>query len=174
MARTNYPKWVLELDDSQLCRHFDPETIDRGYEYAKQSRVGAIAVAASIVTAHVRGSRYRAYHISVMAPAGPESLVATCSCPMQYECKHAAALILHMRNVGHRAGTPAWEQALNPLLQRTVPGRGGVRLALQFHESAGGFWMRPLKMGARDRWIKSGATWVTAPSRSSIPPNAPR
>ncbi|MFP5417436.1 MAG: SNF2-related protein [Actinomycetes bacterium] len=156
---TTYPDWVLSFSDAELERRFGFETMVRGREYARQGRVGSIQRSGELVMARVRGSTFQAYQASVVCQAGPTSLVAICTCPVRRDCKHAVALLLHMRTVERRRSTPAWQQALDPLLSRAAPGRGGVRLALQVNQSAYGVMLRPLKRGARDAWVKSGATW---------------
>lgn len=151
--------WVLDLDDAVLVHHFGAETWRRGSEYARQSRVGKVSSAAGLVTAQVRGSGYRSYFTSVVAPAARGPFVATCTCPMRSDCKHAAALLVHVRSSSRRRAAPAWQRVLTPLTAQSLPGRGGTRLALQVNNSSAGFWLRPLKMGARDKWVKSGAKW---------------
>lgn len=156
----NYPDWVLEFDDDRLHTCFDPETIRRGRAYAQQSRVGHISGTGEIVMAQVRGSGYRVYATTVRVVEGDaEHLVASCTCPVRLDCKHAAALLIHMRTVKLRRVTPPWQQALNPLVNRAARGRGGERLGLQVNLAAAGYWFRPLRMGARDQWVKSGAEW---------------
>ncbi|MDO5500300.1 MAG: DEAD/DEAH box helicase [Propionibacteriaceae bacterium] len=168
MASHTYPDWVLTLDDRTLERQFGAETLRRGRAYAQESRVGGISAATDIVTARVQGNGYHDYYTSVAMPGAAQRLVATCSCPVQRNCKHSAALIFHMRKVMERpvppraaspAGGPGWQQALNPLVGRAARARSGTRLALQLNSGPSGYWLRPLRSGARDPWIKSGAEW---------------
>lgn len=156
------PDWVLELDDDHLLRHFDAETLTRGREYAEQARVGQVAIAKAVVVAQVRGSSHQAYATSIAVPRGLDSLVSTCSCPMRRNCKHGAALLLHLRAVKERpVARPqaSWQQTLTPLVSRAARGRAGDRLGLQLNRSVDGYWLRPLRMGARGRWVKTGADW---------------
>jgi superfamily II DNA or RNA helicase len=153
------PDWVHNLSDSLLLRHFGAETLRRGKAYARQSRVGKVSGTNGLLTAQVRGSGHRTYFTSVAASTAGPPFIATCTCPMRSNCKHAAALLVHLGGAGKRRATPAWQQALTPLTNRALPGRGGTRLALQVNSSAAGFWLRPLKMGARDKWVKTGAKW---------------
>ncbi len=154
-----YPDWVLGLTDLELERRFGLDTLHRGQVYATQGRVGSIRRADQLVMAQVRGSGYLSYQTSVVCQAGPASLVATCTCPIRRDCKHAVALILHMRAVQQRRVTPAWQQALAPLVAQASGGRGGVPLALQVNDSGYGISLRPLRQGARGGWVKTGATW---------------
>jgi superfamily II DNA or RNA helicase len=152
----DYPEWVLLATDAELTRRFGINTVARGRQYAANSRVTNVRVSGDLVMAQVRGSGYQNYHTSVRGPA--HSITATCTCPVGRDCKHSAALILHLR-AQRRHATPAWQQALDPLLQRTAQVDGGVRLALQFNDVGYGVTIRPLKRGQRDAWVKTGATW---------------
>jgi len=155
----NYPGWVLRVTDEQLRRHFGVDTLRRGLQYASEGRVSNIRVAGDLAMATVRGNSYQSYQASVRAtPTGP-LITATCTCPVRRDCKHSVALILKMRNAERRQAAPSWQRALDPLLTRTTPGRGGVRLALQFNDVGYGLTIRPLKRGQRDAWVKTGATW---------------
>ncbi len=153
------PDWVLTLGDADLERRFGAETLGRGRAYARASRVGRITRSGALVMAEVRGSDFHVYRTSVVCQAGPASLVATCTCPVRRDCKHAAALLLHLRAASQRRATPTWRQALDPLLHRAEPGWGGAALALQLNDRGYGLTLRPLKRGQRDAWVKSGATW---------------
>lgn len=156
---STYPAWVSTLTDADLARHFDAHTLERGRVYARGGRVSRARVAGHLVMAQVRGSNYRTYQTSVVCQAGPLSLVATCTCPVRHDCKHAVALITYMIASEGRRPTAPWQDALSPLLTRTAPGRGGVRLALQVNINGPEVTLRPLRQGARDQWVKTGATW---------------
>lgn len=156
---STYPDWVLTLTDAELERRFGFETLARAREYAAQCRIGHIRRADNLIMASVRGSGYLSYQSSVVCQAGPASLVATCTCPVRRDCKHALALILHMRSVQTRRVTPQWQQLFDPLLTRTPAARGGTPLALQVDDGTYGVTMRPLRMGARGSWVKTNATW---------------
>ncbi|WP_432558391.1 SNF2-related protein [Granulicoccus sp. GXG6511] len=163
-----YPDWVLELDDDRMLRLFGAESLRRGRVYAAQSRVSGIRPATNIVAAQVAGNGYHPYQTTVAAPTGVDSLVTSCSCPVRRNCKHAVALILHMRTGLERraagpvapAAGPSWQQALTPLVgNRATRSRGGGRLALQLNQGQSGFWLRPLRSGTREPWVRSGAEW---------------
>ena len=155
---TAYPDWVLDFPDPELARRFGQETLERGQRYAAQ-HVRETNVTGALVTAAVVGSAGREYRTTVVCQAGPASLVATCTCPVRRNCKHAVALIVHMRGALKRASVPSWRAALDPLLARTSPGRGGVPLALQVNDHGYGPTLRPLRIGATGGWVKAGATW---------------
>ena len=145
---TSYPEWVLDFPDPELARRFGPETLERGQQYAAGQRIRETNVAGALVTAVVAGSGAHEYRTTVVCQAGPASLVATCTCPVRRNCKHAVAVIVHMRGALKRAGLPSWRAALDPLLVRTTPGRGGVPLALQVNDHGYGPTLRPLRIGS--------------------------
>ncbi|WP_282005632.1 SNF2-related protein [Propioniciclava sinopodophylli] len=153
------PDWVSSYSDTDLERRFGAETVARGQSYAEDGRVRAIRPAGDLVMATVLGSAREAYQCSVVATAGPTSLVATCTCPVRRDCKHAAALLLAARRSAGRRGPASWQLALSPLVPRPSSGRGTTLLALQVNASGREFTLRPLRPGHRDAWIKAGATW---------------
>ncbi len=152
-----YPAWVLDLTDDMLNRLFGPETVARGLQYASQNRVGSINVAGDVMTARVLGNHSHPYFTSVVYQAG--RVRGTCTCPMRADCKHVVALIAHARNTTRRRVVPAWQQALAPLLDDVPSGPRGQPLALQFTDRTDGVSLRPVKLGARGKWVKTGANW---------------
>ncbi|WP_232547045.1 DEAD/DEAH box helicase [Propioniciclava soli] len=157
---TTYPDWVRTLDENTLQRRFGHDTLERGRRYADEGRLQRIRRADNLVMAAVRGSQFQTYQTSVVCQAGPASLVATCTCPVRRDCKHAAALIVHMREAQPRREVSGWQQVLDPLLTRAASARGGTPLALQVDDDVQGISLRPLRLGARNTWVKSGATWA--------------
>lgn len=153
------PDWIATLGDNDLERRFGAETVARGRAYADEGRVRGIRAAGDLVMATVLGSGRETYQCSVIATAGPTSLVATCTCPVRRDCKHGAALILTARRTVGRRGTAAWQVTLSPLVPRPHAAHGTTRLALQLNAAGREFSLRPLRPGNRDTWIKAGATW---------------
>ncbi len=152
------PDWVATLGDTDLERRFGAETLARGQAYADERRVGPIRAAGELLMATVKGSAGQSYPCSVVATAGPASLVATCTCPVRRDCKHAAALLLTARRDAGRRGPAPWQVTLAPLVHRPTT-RGATRLALQVNAAGREFTLRPLRPGNRGGWIKAGATW---------------
>ena len=115
-----------------------------------------------------------------------------CSCPVAESCKHALALLLSVRHEQEQqggAGSRRWERQLGSLLDELddpeVAGRRPNPLALQVELSRpvasrgyagwsqaatprrGGLRIRPLQMGARDRWVRTGISWQQIPQMAA-------
>ena len=154
---TSSPAWVATLSDTDLERRFGADTIARGEAYCDQGRVRAIRTAGALVMATVTGRH--SYQTSVVCTAGPTSLVATCTCPVRRDCKHAVALLTRLRRTNDRPAASLWRQALAPLAPQASGRRGGTALALQVNLGYHEYSLRPLRRGARTAWVKTGATW---------------
>ena len=153
------PDWVASISDTDLERRFGASTLARGQDYADDGRVSGIRTAGDLIMGKVTGTEQAPYQCSVVATAGPASLVATCTCPVRRDCKHAAALLLTARRNAGRRGPALWQQALAPLVPRPDASRGSVPLALQLNRGRREYTLRPLRPGSRDAWIKAGADW---------------
>ncbi|MDO5735039.1 MAG: DEAD/DEAH box helicase [Propionibacteriaceae bacterium] len=154
----NFPAWVLEPTEADLVRFFGTQTYERGRDYAAQDRVGSILSAEKLISAQVRGSGYRSYRVSVVRESDAHSLTSRCACPVGYACKHAAALLLHVRNTQSSRSVPAWRRALDSVVHVSPTKPDGIRLALQVDDDGTGPFLLPLRWG-KDRWIKTGASW---------------
>ena len=165
---TALPPWVAGLPDAEIARHFGTTTVERGRTYQRDGRVGRLQTSGDLVMARVRGSAGETYQASVVKRgAGP--LVATCTCPMRRDCKHAVAVLEQARAQSGETG--GWQSALRPLLAGARPtaaglpagartgGAGGDEVALQLNETGFGLTLRPLKKGRRHAWVKAGASW---------------
>jgi len=115
-------------------------------------------------------------------------MTTSCSCPVRVECKHGAALAVTLGDghaAGHAGGDPArdWELRLGGLLDELAgsdegdsPDHTPVPLALEltlddprdhrhYYSNGPGSSprprprVRPLRRGARARWVKGGADW---------------
>lgn len=152
---TKLTDWLSEATEPRLIQHFGASTVARGQQYARLGRVGEIQTSGPLATAEVRGSGYRTYQTSVMCMSGFSTLVATCSCPMRADCKHAVALILTLQKP--RTHRTTWQQILAPFAA-AGPGSGRP-LALQVSEEGATLVLRPMVKGVRGNWIRTGATW---------------
>ena len=163
MTPTKYPAWVHELSERDLLALFGASTLARGQSYADQGRVGSIGVGSaptgSVIQARVRGSSYRVYQTVVRHDVSSGEISTSCSCPVRQHCKHAAALIWHMRLVNVRALTPAWQRALTEVVAGTASHDNGDPLAIQVTRASGSVLLRPLQWGRSGRWVKTGINW---------------
>jgi len=168
------------ITDAVLREHFDPLTLHRGREYAATGHVGAVHVitlgeGTATASANVRGTRpapYRA-QLTVEAVEGELWLTSQCSCPVRFDCKHGAALALSLVRSETLQPPTEWEAQLTGLLTQLadeVREEGGLTpLALEFeldtgrgrftHRDSPMVRIRPLRGGARQRWVKTGADW---------------
>lgn len=163
MSPATYPEWVHQLSERRLVELFGEVTLARGQEYVRQGRVGHIATGSgtggSLIQAQVTGSTARAYQTVARHHAATGLITTSCSCPVGHDCKHAAALLWHMRTVNLRALTPAWQRALAQVTAQARP-PGGRRLAVQVTRApSGAIQLRPLAWGRSGRWVRTGITW---------------
>lgn len=115
-------------------------------------------------------------------------LHSRCTCPIGGDCKHVAAMLYHLDEEGRaaRASNPPaeWRTVLRPLLAEAASEQVPQALAIRFeleaappqaggargrresatpeHLAAGAeLWlgMRPMTMGKKGTWIKSGLSW---------------
>jgi len=88
---------------------FDAGTLAKGRVYQAQRRVVSCAVSRAAdgiwnLAADVRGSEPEPYTVELqIQPADGENMIrCACSCPVEYHCKHAAAVLLHvLQNPGN-------------------------------------------------------------------------
>ncbi len=163
MTAPKYPAWVHQLSERDLTDLFGASTLSRGQSYADEGRVGSITggsgESGSVVQARVRGSSYRVYQTVVRHDAATGEISTSCSCPVRMHCKHAAALVWHMRLVNVRALTPAWQRALTEVTAGTSSVGRGEPLAMQVTRTSGSIQLRPLQWGRSGRWVKTGVSW---------------
>ncbi len=170
-----------------LFAAFDPGTIARGRSYAASRRVLSAELAepddgSLEITGLVTGSRRAPYRAEVWI--NESGISARCDCPVALHCKHAAALVHVVRSAQSLQPVevaPLWQRSLDQLLAPLEESATGSatesgprkKLALQFeipvpsrrryrlHPEAGQrLWLRPMRQGARNNWIKTGITWA--------------
>ena len=68
----------------------------RGSAYHRQNRVIDLVLQGDKLTASVQGTRFKPYNVEarIIDKQGKKSFVATCSCPVAFECKHIVASLL--------------------------------------------------------------------------------
>ncbi|MEQ6900125.1 DEAD/DEAH box helicase [Nocardioides sp. YIM 152588] len=169
------------LTDEFLTEHFAPETLERAQPYAGRVtdvELNSLSQGSVTATAVVPGTRPEPYQVQMHAEVGTSGsgwLFTVCTCPVRSLCKHGAALALHLRRgfVGQGRSAP-WQRTLTRLaeeLQRQAPGvEAQVPLALEFSldrrrglGSGRTVRLRPLRPGARQPWVRTGAEWSDIP-----------
>ncbi len=169
-----------ELHDLGLCEveiAVGPQSYDRGRAYAQGGRVLELAwdADADALTGTVlgRGARYDTTAFFVGASDGGLRFEqGVCSCPVGYDCKHVAALVIAaadgrvtarpLRLVPAPEAPPAWEHPLRALLDEAPA--TGTPLAIELSLQDGGrgaprLLARLQRPGARGGWINGSLTW---------------
>ncbi|MDN5856851.1 MAG: SWIM zinc finger family protein, partial [Actinomycetia bacterium] len=169
--------WTAVLSDSAIEAAVGTPAYHRGLAYARNGHVGHLKVNRNVIFGRVHGTAPDPYQLIVVA--GQDRAVArvsaTCTCPVGVDCKHAAAAMIAAReHVSQSAGTrsPTWRQTLDALVESHTAPADLAPLALQFTvevESASAYdpeltgtrslIVRPLAMGKRGRWVRTGASW---------------
>jgi len=138
--------------------------------------------------ATVSGTRPWPYEVGVafvMAAGRVGAFEGECDCPVELDCKHAVAALLHhlattaparlsaRRAIAVVQDPPTWEISLTDLLGASLNNpverdRVHTPLALQvsvvLHQPTGpfgtaGLRVRPIQYNARNRWVSSGVSW---------------
>lgn len=177
---------ISSLTDAELRRAFDSGSMTRGKAYANAGRVTVLSddPDRAAASASVRGTDDQIYATTVQlieTRTGGWHIVATCTCPVGFNCKHAVALIFAARArnesgesnvVTHpsweraqaKPSEPSWRSALSPLVGSGTA-RKRTEWALQIELTPGYYrdeallTARPFKRGVKGRWIKTGASW---------------
>ncbi len=175
------PTGVAVLDDDVLASFFDPGSLQRGRGYASEDRVRLVSTRTGLLTAAVEGSQRNTYITRVeWWVKGPGvSLDDSCTCPLGGACKHVVATILVARRVeaarfGKSVPEHGWRAALGELLNDESPSTyqplglqfetdtrvvGSSRWGSQTSAMSLTATIRPVKQGAKERWIRSGVAW---------------
>ncbi len=175
-----------EIDDAGLVWHVGEAMFRRARSIVVDGGVLTCRlVGPGALAATVAGTRPWPYEVSVtftLTGGRVDVFEGDCDCPVELDCKHAAAALLH-HLAGVATGTPgrltavddapAWEVSLSHLLGASVRppadrDRALTPLALQVgvvtRPSAGDFGpaglrMRPIQFNARNRWVSTGVSW---------------
>jgi superfamily II DNA or RNA helicase len=87
---------ISPYDESDIARCLSLRAAELGLDYSLNRRVGEIVADSDgrRLWATVAGSRRRPYQVAVsLAPGPPVRLAGRCSCPVGFNCKHAAAVL---------------------------------------------------------------------------------
>lgn len=157
---------------------FEPATLERGTAYARSGHVLRAVVQTQddghVVVGHVRGSGTTPYRVTVGVWSTPHGWRADgdCTCPVGYDCKHAAALLVAVTD-GVITPKASWEHELGAALSNLealrAPAAASTPLALVVdhatptsswgQSSDHAFTLRPVRLGTKGRWVKTGASW---------------
>ena len=182
---------IGELCDVELCEveaAVGPRSFARGRGYARGNRVAAIEwdPDAEMLTGSVVGQG-ALYSTTAFFAADRDGALAfdagECSCPVGYNCKHVAAVVIaatgHGRAGGprrerrppRRVATPAqprlWEASLRALICAPAAQAAGnplaIELAVGTNGLAGGgaprLLARLMRPGARGGWVNGSLAW---------------
>ncbi|HEY2937536.1 MAG TPA: DEAD/DEAH box helicase [Gaiellaceae bacterium] len=154
-----------------------PRSYDRGRAYARGGRVLKLAwdADAEALTGAVLGQGALYDTTAFFAPESDGGLrfeEGECSCPVGYNCKHVAALVIAaadgrvaarpLRLLPAPEGLPAWEQPLRALLDEAPATGTPFAIELSLHDSGRGaprLLARLQRPGARGGWINGSLTW---------------
>ena len=173
MQGLTYPRISLDRAAARL----DRDTFRRGTDYARNGRVLRCLWSpdAGSLVGSVRGNRGRAYATTVHLVRGPADTWTLkggrCSCPMQVDCKHVAALVVTAAGSDQTPTVHAtWQQSLEALLPETARQTGagaasrvpiplGVELNLITGADSPTLEARVVRPGKRGGWIASDVNW---------------
>lgn len=181
------------VDATHIRRVVDDGAYERGAAYFADGAVLQVTwdAASSVLESVVAGSGERSYRCRIrLDPHRPERLIAatSCTCPLQFDCKHAVATLLAGNRLAESgpARATSWRSVL--VAADAAPRRPTTRLALgvelrQRVRRGASSWsparietasarglhqhgedvlvgLRPLERSARsDAWIKGAVSW---------------
>ncbi|MFZ5871677.1 MAG: SWIM zinc finger family protein, partial [Actinomycetota bacterium] len=122
------PAWTSMVTESAIRRAVGSGAFQRGAGYWRGGHVVELEVDhdGDTITAEVLGSEPEPYETTVAAETGPGGRVEVfgeCSCPMEVDCKHVAAVLLAVKERAPAARAAAtapvadWERSLADLRQ---------------------------------------------------------
>lgn len=172
---------TTHLSDQHLAERFGAATLGRAAPYAS----GAITAweweeihdGSLIVYADVQGTAFHPYEVTLVVDSRHGVMASECDCPVGHRCKHGAAVALMLRrHFGQINAHPGhtWRQQF-AALTRELASRDQVveqqPVALQFslerprygYADGPQLGLRPMRPGAKQPWIKTGADWTQVP-----------
>ena len=164
------PSWLVGCTDQVLRARLGADTWARGAGYARDRAVQSLETRAEGLVLHatVRGSRSRSYstlvRVHAARPGDPVDWTGHCTCPMQVDCKHVAAVLVTARDrlPAPPAAITSWESRLADVVrpaasESTVPPLG-LQLEVVGTDPAR-VRLRPVRPGKAGRWVKTGVSW---------------
>lgn len=149
--------WWRSLTETSLAQRFGRTTLQRARSYVRSGRVLSVQApqGGAVVLGEVRGTRR--YDVLLTNRQGT-GFTAQCSCPVGLNCKHAAAVLVWLRD--HQP-TSVWRRQLDRLLELPAPSRaepGDQPLGLQVAAIRyGSEWAVKLLPARR---VKKGNRWA--------------
>ena len=166
------------IDLSEVREEVGSKSFQRGRTYARNQRVVAVDWDPSELT--LRGTVIgtapyvtTAYFAEV--DGGLAFDAGECTCPVGYDCKHVAAIVIAVVGKGVSApsarratrsdspGTPAWEQSLLGLIDAPVAAAGerplATALSLRPGHNGPQLMARLMRPGARGGWVNGSLSW---------------
>jgi superfamily II DNA or RNA helicase len=160
------------LDITTVRPYVGPAAYERGKRLAKRDAVQWLAWHDDThqLTAVVRGETGVYQTAAFFEVAGPDIRFSggECSCPMELDCKHVAAVVLtaagrlELRRA-QPAPVPQWERALGAVVSDEQPGTAVTPLGLQLSLMSSGqagpkLSAKPVRPG-KTGWIAGGLNW---------------
>ncbi len=177
VVETVPPAWLTRLTDAELNQQLGKTTYARGVAYYRSGAVSALVTDPRelLLRARVKGSGGRSYQTVVTADdlaEDPTAWDGSCSCPMEYDCKHVVAVILAARSrltVAHPQPAAPWEVAFAGVGRQATAAVGVVPVALhldvatpkpgRYAAAAPELRLRPVVPGKNGGWIRTGISW---------------
>lgn len=176
---------VCDFELSEVEAAVGPRSFERGRAYAHRGRVVEVAwdPDGAALTGSVVGQG-ALYETAAFFVGGRDGALefedGECTCPVGYNCKHVAAMVIAATNGRAKEGRPrlsrhvaarmepsAWEQPLRALIEAPVAQAVGNPLAIELSLRASGaggggalrLMARLMRPGARGGWINGSLTW---------------
>jgi superfamily II DNA or RNA helicase len=174
---------LIEFDLSEVESAVGTRSFQRGRSYARAKRVRSVEWDASAET--LMGSvigQGSVYETAAFFVADPDRALAfedgECTCPIGYNCKHVAAIVIAASGSGvlparaARAAATAvrplsWEQPLRELIDAPASRSAGSPLAIELAlrpngvagQGAPRLFARSMRPGARGGWVNGFLAW---------------
>jgi superfamily II DNA or RNA helicase len=166
----------LDLNIGELLADFDAATVTRGTRYANLGRVRAMEWSDDglELTGWCAGSEHNQYWVTIKLARRNDHVAdlglawVDCSCPIGAYCKHAVALLLTASLGAPQPSPDRWRTVLAKVLDELAPPdvEHGLPVGLEFSVAPPNRYrpgteiaLRPVTIGKRGTWIKTGLTW---------------
>jgi superfamily II DNA or RNA helicase len=168
------------IDLSEVREEVGSRSFERGRAYARANRVLVVDWDPSELTLKgtvVGTAPYVTTAYLAEVDGGLEFDAGRCSCPVGYDCKHAAALVIavvegrvSVPNAGSASpsrrvatGVPSWERSLLELIDAPAVPAGerplAIELSLQPGNAGQQLMARLMRPGARGGWVNGSLSW---------------